>query len=90
MCFCSSIFYADQDGDYLASSVLLFFKPRLSSLNFRNVTLYKSIDLNQVRLSKGLIPRQRNSSREAVYAKYGWLGLTDSFQFFHFFRFRSE
>ena len=39
---------------------------------------------------QGLIPRQRSSSREAVYAKYGWLGMTDSFQFSHFFRFRSE
>ena len=41
-------------------------------------------------LYQGLIPRQRNSSREAFYAKYGWLGMTDSFQFSHFFRFRSE
>ena len=39
---------------------------------------------------KGLILRQRNSSREAVYAKYGWLGMSDSLQFSHFFRFRIE
>ena len=40
--------------------------------------------------SKGLIPRQRNSSRETVYAKYGWLGMNDSIEFSHLFRFRSE
>ena len=45
---------------------------------------------NEIECYKGLIPRQGNSSREAVYAKYGWLGTTDSFQFSHFFRFRSE
>ena len=39
---------------------------------------------------KGLIPRQRNSSRETVYAKYGWLGMNDSIEFSHFFRLRSE
>ena len=41
-------------------------------------------------VSKGLIPRQRNSSRETVYAKYGWLGMNDSIEFSHFFRLRSE
>ena len=39
---------------------------------------------------KGLIPRQRNSSRETVYAEYGWLGMNDSIEFSHFFRLRSE
>ena len=42
------------------------------------------------RSSKGLIPRQRNSSRETVYAKYGWLGMNDYIEFSHFFRLRSE
>ena len=31
--------------------------------------------------SKGLIPRQRNSLREAVYAKYGWLHMNNSIEF---------
>ena len=35
--------------------------------------------------AKGLIPRQRNSSRETVYAKYGWLSMNDSIEFSHFF-----
>ena len=53
--------------------------------------LYNNVTFEAVlHTSKGLIPRQRSSSREAVYAKYGWLGMTDSFQFSHFFRFRSE
>ena len=39
---------------------------------------------------KGLIPRQRNSSRETVYAKYGWLGMNDSIEFSHFVRLRTE
>ena len=36
---------------------------------------------NNVNVHKGLIPRQRNSSRETVYAKYGWLGMNDSIEF---------
>ena len=31
--------------------------------------------------SKGLIPRQRNTSRETVYAKYGWLHMNNSIEF---------
>ena len=31
--------------------------------------------------SKGLIPRQRNSSRETVYTKYGWLHMNNSIEF---------
>ena len=38
----------------------------------------------------GLIPRQRNTSRETVYEKYGWLGMNDSIEFSHFFRLRSQ
>ena len=30
---------------------------------------------------KGLIPRQRNALREAVYAKYGWLHMNNSIEF---------
>ena len=30
---------------------------------------------------KGLIPRQRNTSRETVYAKYGWLHMNNSIEF---------
>ena len=30
---------------------------------------------------KGLIPRQRNTSRETVYAKYGWLHMNNFFEF---------
>ena len=30
---------------------------------------------------KGLIPRQRNSLREAVYAQYGWLHMNNSIEF---------
>ena len=32
-------------------------------------------------LYKGLIPRQRNTSRETVYAKYGWLHVNNSIEF---------
>ena len=46
--------------------------------------------ISQLDYNKGLIPRQRNSSRETVYAKYGWLGMNDSIEFSHFFRLRSE
>ena len=38
---------------------------------------------------KVLIPRQRNSSRETVYVKYGWLHMNNSIEFSHLFRFRS-
>ena len=44
-------------------------------------------------LFKGLIPRQRNSSRETVYAKYGWLHVNNSIEFSlrkKKFRFASE
>ena len=30
---------------------------------------------------EGLIPRQRNSLRETVYAKYGWLHINNSIEF---------
>ena len=30
---------------------------------------------------QGLIPRQRNTSRETVYAKYGWLHMNNSIEF---------
>ena len=36
---------------------------------------------NIIAQSKGLIPRQRNSSQEAVYARYGWLGMNGSIEF---------
>ena len=42
---------------------------------------------------KGLIPRQRNTSRETVYAKYGWLHMNNSIEFSlreQKFRFASE
>ena len=39
---------------------------------------------------KGLIPRRRNSSREILAAKYGWLHMSDSIEISHSFRFRSE
>jgi hypothetical protein len=39
---------------------------------------------------KGLITRRRNSLREFVSVKYGWLHMSDSMEFSHFFRFRSE
>jgi hypothetical protein len=46
--------------------------------------------VSQPRLSKGLIPRRRNSSGEIVCAKYGWLHMSDSIEFALSFRFRSE
>ena len=36
---------------------------------------------NIIAQPKGLIPRQRNSSQEAVYARYGWLGMNGSIEF---------
>ena len=48
------------------------------------------IQLDLYVIYQGLIPRQRNSSRETVYAKYGWLGMNDSIEFSHLFRLRSE
>ena len=45
------------------------------------------------RQSKGLIPRQRNSLRELVYAKYRWLHMNNSIEFTlceKKFRFASE
>ena len=37
-----------------------------------------------------LIPRRRNSSREIIFAKYGWLHMIESFEFVHILSFRSE
>ena len=39
--------------------------------------------LTRVRMAgaKGLIPRQRNTLRETVYAKYGWLHMNNSIEF---------
>ena len=55
------------------------------------VTLIGASDWFRLKgVRKGLIPRQRNSSQETVYAKYGWLGMNDSIEFSHFFRLRSE
>ena len=57
---------------------------------FRSLIPVLMIKERNIRARKGLIPRQRNSSRETVYAKYGWLGMNDSIEFSHFFRLRSE
>ena len=37
--------------------------------------------LQLIARSQGLIPRQRNTSRETVYAKYGWLHVNNSIEF---------
>ena len=37
-----------------------------------------------------LIPRQRISSRETVYAKFAWLRMNDSIELSNFFRLRGE
>ena len=39
---------------------------------------------------KGLIPRRRNSSRENIFAKYGWLHMIESFEIVNILSFRSE
>ena len=72
--------------------------PRTTVGTTTNISLIKNVstaDKSLLILQQpiGLIPRQRNSSRETVYAKYGWLHVNNSIEFSlrkKKFRFASE
>ena len=53
-----------------------------STLEERKYTKQNEVkSTGKISHSKGLIPRQRNTSRETVYAKYGWLHMNNSIEF---------
>ena len=59
--------------------------------NIGNVGIVQRCRLQRRVGSKGLIPRRRNSLREIVSEKYGWLQMNnDSIELSHFFRFRRK